>query len=75
VLVTEDDLRQTVSVGRNQQSAENEPAASSGFGPFNSTTDAAEWRAADEIARDFKCGEDAVKIEGQRGRAIELAKP
>ena len=138
VLVTVDDLRQTVSVGRNRKAAENEPAASSSFGPFNSTTDTVEWRAADrkpfaiiqrwhiadnadmdkdgrptdkglmvvtrlppgpvchvayvdvrantnpnelarkaanEIARDFKCGKDAVKIAGQRGRAIELAKP
>lgn len=47
VLVTEDDLRQTVSVGRNQKAAENEPAASHSFGPFNSTTDTVEWRAAD----------------------------
>lgn len=32
-------------------------------------------KAADEIARDFKCGKDAVRIVGNRGRAIELAKP
>jgi hypothetical protein len=51
VLVSEDDLRQTVSVGRNQKAAENEPAASSGFGPFNFTTDTVEWRAVD--ARPF----------------------
>src|SRR5215813_7249851 len=47
VLVSEDDLRQTVSVGRNQKAAEDEPAASSGFGPFNFTTDTVEWRAID----------------------------
>jgi hypothetical protein len=47
VLVTEDDLRQTVSVGRNRKAAENEPAASTGFGPFNSTNATIEWRAAD----------------------------
>jgi len=47
VLVSEDDLRQTVSVGRNEKAAENEPAASSGFGPFNLTTDTVEWRAVD----------------------------
>ncbi len=47
VLVSEDDLRQTVSVGRNEKAAENEPAASSGFGPFNFTTDTVEWRAID----------------------------
>src|ERR1700740_974945 len=35
VLLSEDDLRQTVSVGRNQKAAENEPAASSGVGPFH----------------------------------------
>jgi len=137
VLLTEDDLRQTVSVGRNRKAAENEPAASSSFGPFNSTTDTIEWRAAggkpfaiiqrwhiadnddmdksgrptdkgllvvtrlppgavchvayvdvranpnpnelarkaaDETARDFKCGKDEVKIVGERGRAVELAK-
>jgi hypothetical protein len=137
VLVSEDDLRQTVSVGRNQKAAEDEPAAHSGFGPFNFTTDTVEWRAidgkpfaiiqrwhisdnndmdkngrpigkgllvvtrlppgpvchvahidvranpnpnelarktADEIARDFKCGKDEVRIAGERGRAAELAK-
>jgi hypothetical protein len=47
VIVSEDDLRQTVTVGRNQKAAENEPAASSGFGPFNFTTDTVEWRAID----------------------------
>jgi hypothetical protein len=47
VLVSEDDLRQTVSVGRNRKAAEDEPAASSGFGPFNFTTDTVEWRAID----------------------------
>ena len=47
VLVSEDDLRQTVSVGRNRKAAENEPAASSGFAPFNFTTDTIEWRALD----------------------------
>jgi hypothetical protein len=137
VLVSEDDLRQTVSVGRNQKAAESEPAASSSFGPFNFTTETIEWRAtsgkpfaiiqrwhisdndeldkngrpvgrsllvvtrlppgpvchvayidvranpdpnelarktADELARDFKCGMDEVRIAGERGRAIELAK-
>jgi hypothetical protein len=137
VLVTEDDLRQTVSVGRNRKAAESEPAASTGFGPFNSTNATIEWRAvdgkpfaiiqrwlladidvpdkggrptdkgllvvtrlppgavchvayvdvaanpnpnelarkaADEIARDFKCGKDEVQFVGARGRAAELAK-
>jgi len=31
-------------------------------------------KAADETARDFKCGKDEVKIVGSRGRAVELAK-
>jgi hypothetical protein len=30
-------------------------------------------KAADEIARDFKCGTDAVKVIGTSGRAVELA--
>jgi hypothetical protein len=31
-------------------------------------------KAADELARGFKCGEDDVKIVGASGRAVELAK-
>lgn len=31
-------------------------------------------KAADE-ARDFRCGKDKVRVEGRRGRAIELALP
>ena len=45
VLVSEDDLRETVSVGRNRAAAAKEPAAQAGFGPFNSTTATIEWRA------------------------------
>jgi hypothetical protein len=138
VLINEDDLRETVSVGRNVAAAGKEPAANSGFGPFNSTTDTVEWRAidgkpfaiiqrwhladissenkdgqptdrgllvvtrlppgavchvayvdvkanpnanelarkaADENARDFKCGKDEIKMIGERGRAAELAMP
>jgi hypothetical protein len=133
VLVSEDDLRQTVSVGRNRKSAENEPAARTSFGPFNSTNATVEWRAAngkpfaiiqrwlisdseapdnkskgllvvtrlppgavchvayvdvaananpnelarkaaDDTARDFKCGKDEVQFFGARGRAAELVK-
>jgi hypothetical protein len=44
VLRREDDLRETVSVGRNAVAAAKEPAAAQGFGPFNSTTDTIEWR-------------------------------
>jgi hypothetical protein len=136
VLVSEDDLRETVSVGRDRAAAAREPAAQAWFGPFNSTTTTIEWRAvdgkpfaiiqrwhiadnadqdkggspiakpmlavtrlppgavchvayidvkanananelarkaADETARDFKCGKDEVKVIGQSGRAVELA--
>jgi hypothetical protein len=44
VLVSEDDLRETVSVGRNRAAAAKEPAAEISFGPFNSTTTTVEWR-------------------------------
>jgi hypothetical protein len=137
VLISEDDLRESVSVGRNRLGASREPAARTSFGPFNSTTDTVEWRgvagkpfaiiqrwhiadnadqdkdgrpiakpmlavtrlspgpvchvayidvqanptanelarkAADEIARNFKCGKDEVKVVGASGRAVELAK-
>lgn len=47
VLIAEDDLRETVSVGRNRLAASKEPAAETWFGPFNSTTHTVEWRAAD----------------------------
>jgi hypothetical protein len=137
VLVSEDDLRETVSVGRNRAAAASEPAAEASFGPFSSTTTTIEWRAldgkpfaiiqrwhladnsdedkdgrpvakpmlavtrlppgavchvayvdvkanpnanelarkaADEIARDFKCGKDEVKVIGESGRAVQLAR-
>jgi hypothetical protein len=137
VLINEADLRGTVSVGRNPAAAAREPAARAGFGPFNSTTNTIEWRAAggkpfaiiqrwqlddssdedksgrptpksmlvltrlppgavchvayvdvkanpnvnelarkaaDDFARDFNCGKDEVKVIGERGRAVELAK-
>ena len=47
VLVSEDDLRETVSVGRNRTAAAREPAARAGFGPFNTTAATLEWRSAD----------------------------
>lgn len=138
VLVSEDDLREIVSVGRDRKAAASEPAAQLWFGPFNFTTTKVEWRArdgrpfaiiqrwhlddnsdedksgrptpkpmlvvtrlppgpvchvayvdaqanpnanelarkaADEIARDFKCGKDEVKVIGASGRAVELAMP
>jgi hypothetical protein len=137
VLVSEDDLRETVSVGRNRAAAASEPAAAAWFGPLSSTTTTVEWRtldgkpfaiiqrwhladnsdedkdgrpvakpmlavtrlppgavchvayvdvkanpnanelarkAADEIARDFKCGKDEVKVIGESGRAVQLAR-
>jgi hypothetical protein len=47
VLVSEDDLRETVSVGRSRAAADREPAAEASFGPFNSTTTTVEWRSLD----------------------------
>jgi hypothetical protein len=47
VLVSEDDLRETVSVGHSRAAAGKEPAAQAWFGPFNSTTATADWRALD----------------------------
>ena len=46
VLISEDDLRETVSVGRNRAAAAKEPAAQDWFHPFNSTSTTVEWRAA-----------------------------
>ena len=47
VLISEDDLREIVSVGRNRAAAAKEPAAETWFGPFNSTTSTIEWRNLD----------------------------
>jgi hypothetical protein len=137
VLISEDDLRETVSIGRNHMVAGKEPASEAGFGPFNSTAHTVEWRAvdgkpfaviqrwliadnadpdkngrptakpllavtrlppgpvchvayidgqanrnanevarqaADEFARDFKCRKDEVKLVGEKGAAVNLAK-
>ncbi|MFB9265709.1 hypothetical protein ACFFWD_21575 [Bradyrhizobium erythrophlei] len=137
VLVSEGDLREVVSVGRNRQAAAKEPAAQAWFGPFNSAAHTVEWRAkgdqpfaiiqrwliadngeqdkdgrpttkamlavtrlppgavchvayvdvaanpnanelarqaADEFARDFKCGTDEVKTIGQSGRTTALTR-
>lgn len=136
VRIAEDDLRETVSVGRDRVEAAREPAAQVWFGPFNSTSHTVEWRAvggkpfaiiqrwyladngdldksgrpiakpmlavtrlppgavchvayidvqanpnanelarkaADEFARDFSCGKDAVKVIGGAGAAVGLA--
>ncbi|WP_420964934.1 hypothetical protein [Bradyrhizobium sp. B120] len=137
VLISEGDLREVVSVGRNRAAAAREPAAQAWFGPFSSTGDTVEWRAAggkpfaiiqrwqiadsseqdkrggpvsramlavtrlppgevchvayvdvaanpnanalarqaaDDFARDFKCGADPVKTIGQSGRSTSLTK-
>ena len=44
VLVSEDDLRTTVSIARNVAAAKEQPAASQSFGPFNIIHDTLEWR-------------------------------
>jgi hypothetical protein len=44
VLVSEDDLRMTVSIGRTRESANDQPASKQGFSPFNRTHDTLEWR-------------------------------
>jgi len=46
VLIAEDDLRETVSVGRNRKQAAEEPAAKTWFAPFNSSETTVEWRVA-----------------------------
>ena len=137
VVISEDDLRQTVSVGPNRAAAAKEPAAEAWFAPFNSTGNTVEWRAvdgtpfaiiqrwliadndaldktgsptskpmlavtrlppgpvchvayidgqanrnanelarqaADEFARDFRCGKDEAKVIGEKGAAVSLAK-
>lgn len=137
LVVSEGDLRQTVSVGSTPAAAAKEPAANVWFAPFNSTGNTVEWRAADgkpfaiiqrwliadnddldksgtptnkpvlavtrlppgpvchvayidgqanrnpnelarqaadEFARDFKCGKDEVKVIGEKGAAVNLAK-
>ncbi len=137
VVIREDDLRQTVSVGSTAAAAAKEPAAQTWFAPFHSTGNTVEWRAADgkpfaiiqrwllsdnddvdkggtpaskpmlvvtrlppgpvchiayvdgqanrnanevarqaadEFARDFKCGKDDVKVVGEMGAAVRLAK-
>lgn len=46
VLISEDDLREIVSVGRNRKVAAEQPTAQVWFGPFNSSENTVEWRAA-----------------------------
>ena len=140
VLVSEDDLREVLSVGKTAAAASKEPAATQSFGAFNGYEDKVEWRsvkaarapfalianwylddqenldktgrpiaqhmlvvfrlppgpvckvavvdlkanpdaqalarkAADEIARGFKCPTDKLAIVGQRGRTTEMLFP
>lgn len=44
VVVAEDDLRTTVSIGHDRKHAQEQPAFSQGFSPFNSVHDTLEWR-------------------------------
>jgi hypothetical protein len=46
VLISEDDLRETVSVGKTRTLAEKEPAAQVWFHPFNASLTTVEWRMA-----------------------------
>jgi hypothetical protein len=46
VVKNENDLREIITVGRSTSAADKEPAASQGFGPFNSTTSTIEWRTS-----------------------------
>jgi hypothetical protein len=45
VVISEHDLRETVSVGRNRALADKEPAARKWFGPFSSAATTVEWRS------------------------------
>jgi hypothetical protein len=53
LVVSENDLRETVSVGRNRALANKEPAATKWFGPFSSAASTVEWRARRSGGRPF----------------------
>ena len=53
VVVSENDLRETVSVGRNRALADKEPAAKKWFGPFSSAGTTVEWRSRRASSRPF----------------------
>jgi len=53
VVVSENDLRETVSVGRNRALADKEPAARKWFGPFSSAATTVEWRSRRTVSRPF----------------------
>jgi hypothetical protein len=46
VLVNKDDARETISVGRDRDDAEKQPAAQTSFGPFKQALPGIEWRIA-----------------------------
>lgn len=74
VVVSEGDLRETVTVGRNRKAADNEPAAQERFGPFNSTTPTIEWRQPGKDKPPFAMIQRwhiaDVEDEGKDGRPI-----
>jgi hypothetical protein len=49
VFVSVDDLRETISIGRNRAEAAGEPAAQAWFGPFSSASPRVEWRIAGSL--------------------------
>ena len=53
MVVTDEDARTTVSVGRTVKAAGKEPAASEGFAAFNSTRDTIEWRSVKGADKPF----------------------
>lgn len=53
VFVAEDDLRTFVAIGFNRLHAKDQPAASQGFGPFNSVHDTLEWRIDSKTKKPF----------------------
>jgi hypothetical protein len=53
VVVSANDLRETVSVGRNRALADKEPAAKAWFKPFSSAATTVEWRSRRNGSRPF----------------------
>lgn len=53
VVVTEDDLRMTVAVGRSRKDAQDQPSYAQGFSPFNSVHDTLEWRIDAKTKKPF----------------------
>lgn len=53
VLINDEDLRTVVSIGLNRSHAKEQPAASQGFGPFNSVHDNLEWRIDAKTKKPF----------------------